>query len=221
MRPIRHVIWDWNGTLFDDAWLCVEVMNELLAAREMPALTPARYADIFDFPVIRYYERLGFDFSSEPFEEVGLEFIRRYQSRRLEPELRRDAREVLSALSEQGIGHSVLSAYQHEALIELLERLSIADDFLHILGIDDHYAAGKTSQGRDLLRRLDVPREEILLVGDTLHDAEVARALGVHCCLIPSGNQSSDRLRSAGVPLLGGLHDLLRYGGRLPREVPE
>ncbi|MDH5646585.1 MAG: hypothetical protein OEZ01_11285, partial [Candidatus Heimdallarchaeota archaeon] len=37
----EHIIWDWNGTLLDDAWLCVEIMNSMLAKRpaiKMPML---------------------------------------------------------------------------------------------------------------------------------------------------------------------------------------
>ena len=65
-----HVIWDWNGTLLDDNWLCVEVMNTLLSSRNLPLLTLERYRDIFDFPVKNYYEKLGFNFKKESFEIV-------------------------------------------------------------------------------------------------------------------------------------------------------
>ena len=37
LQKYRHVIWDWNGTLLDDAWLCVEIINEMLRAH--PDLT--------------------------------------------------------------------------------------------------------------------------------------------------------------------------------------
>ena len=30
----KHAIWDWNGTLLNDTWLCVEVLNGLLAIRK-------------------------------------------------------------------------------------------------------------------------------------------------------------------------------------------
>jgi len=33
MARITHVFWDWNGTLLDDAWLCLDVMNGLIEAR--------------------------------------------------------------------------------------------------------------------------------------------------------------------------------------------
>ena len=50
MKP-RHVIWDWNGTLVDDAWLCVEIVNELLARRGLALTTPCRYSEVFGFPL--------------------------------------------------------------------------------------------------------------------------------------------------------------------------
>ena len=77
----KHIIWYWNGTLFDDAWLCVEVMNNVLSRRNMPLLTRDRYMETFDFPVKDYYRKLGFNFKSEPFEISGTEFIVGYNKR--------------------------------------------------------------------------------------------------------------------------------------------
>ncbi len=70
-KNYAHVIWDWNGTLLNDAWLCVDVMNGMLAERKLPLRTLEQYMEIFDFPVRDYYIKLGFDFSRESFEVVG------------------------------------------------------------------------------------------------------------------------------------------------------
>ena len=93
MAP-RHVIWDWNGTLLDDAWLCVEVMNELLVEHSLPAVDAQRYEALFTFPVVEYYRQLGFDFERTPFEEVGTAFIEGYQARQHECELQPHALEI-------------------------------------------------------------------------------------------------------------------------------
>ena len=91
----RHIIWDWNGTLLDDAWLCVDVMNGMLRERNLPERTIDQYREIFDFPVMDYYLKLGFDFGKEPFEEVGLEFIVRYNKRQKETTLHPEVMQVL------------------------------------------------------------------------------------------------------------------------------
>ena len=174
----RHVIWDWNGTLFDDAHLCVDVMNRLLAARGLPLLTPERYQELFGFPVVDYNRRLGFDFAREPFEQVGSEFMAGYERRRLEGALRPEAPAVLAAFRRAGAGQSVLSAYRSDTLAELVAHFGIRGFFEAVIGGDDHYARGKTEQGLAGMRRSGVAPGEVLLIGDTVHDFEVARAMG-------------------------------------------
>lgn len=66
----RHIIWDWNGTLLDDVGHAVSVINSLLDEHDLPRIDQERYRKIFDFPVLRYFETLGFDFEKEPFESL-------------------------------------------------------------------------------------------------------------------------------------------------------
>ena len=47
----RHFIWDWNGTLLNDAWLCVDIINSMLEERGIERVTAERYAQIFGFPL--------------------------------------------------------------------------------------------------------------------------------------------------------------------------
>ena len=71
----KHIIWDWNGTLINDAWLFVDVMNKFLTQRKLKSINVNKYRDIFGFPIKKYYEKLGFNLSKEPFEKLGLIFI--------------------------------------------------------------------------------------------------------------------------------------------------
>ena len=75
----KHVIWDWNGTLVDDTWLCVEIINKLLKKRNLKLVTIDDYKEKFMFPVREYYIELGFNFEDEPFEVSGLEFINEFK----------------------------------------------------------------------------------------------------------------------------------------------
>lgn len=208
LRDIRHVVWDWNGTLLDDAWLCVEVMNELLARRGLPALTMERYQARFVFPVRDYYAELGFDFTIEPFESVGTEFIERYQAREADCDLQQGAREVLARIEATGRSQSVLSASEQRRLKRQARRLGVDVYFERLAGLDDHYAGGKVALGRVCMAELGIEPAQVLLVGDTDHDWEVARDLGIRCVLVPSGHQSPDRLRATGAPVLDSLEAL-------------
>ena len=76
------IIWDWNGTLLDDAEMCLEAINIMLKKRNLPELSMERYRDVFTFPVIEYYREVGFDFTLEAWDPVATEFRRGLQQRR-------------------------------------------------------------------------------------------------------------------------------------------
>jgi len=209
LQPYAHLIWDWNGTLLDDAWLCRDIMNGQLRRRELPELTTERYAEIFDFPVEKYYRAVGFDWSRESFQEAGTEFIVEYEKRKKECSLQPGAREFLAQIAAQGRSQAVLSAYSHATLEEFLADFEIRHHFRTVTGNRDHYAAGKVEQGLKMLEDLHVSPREALLIGDTTHDAEVAKAMGIDCVLIPCGHNSLVRLQACGVPIrknLGEFH---------------
>lgn len=206
----RHVIWDWNGTLLDDAWLCIEITNGLLSTRDLETMTPQRYQDLFDFPVRGYYERLGFDLEAESFEVLGSEFIESYDRRRFECSLQPHARETLNAVRAAGMDQSILSAYQKHSLEELVRHMGLRDLFIEVIGLDDHYAAGKIEHGKAWMERLHYEPSEVLLVGDTSHDYAVAAEMGAQCVLIPSGHHPLSKLEPCGVPTIKSLEDFTR-----------
>ena len=210
IKQYSHILWDWNGTLLDDAWLCVEVMNRMLAERNLQPLTLQRYRDIFDFPVKDYYLTLGFDFEKEPFEKVGMDFMNLYNLRQNECTLHPETTGVLLKIAGKGIPQSVLSAREEMELRTEIKKSGIASFFDKIYGLDDHYAHGKTDVGVKLITDLGLPAEELLFIGDTLHDAEVAKELNIDCILIPEGHHSLEKLSGSGLPVIASLKELRR-----------
>jgi phosphoglycolate phosphatase len=211
LQKYTHIIWDWNGTLLDDAWLCVEVMNGMLREHSLPEITVDRYRSIFDFPVRDYYLMLGFDFEKEPFEVVGMEFMIRYNQRQKECRLHPEVKEILRFFKEHGFRQCILSAREQNELRQETINLDVNSFFDHICGLDDHYAHGKTDVGIQLLKDLTIPNEKIVFIGDTRHDAEVAREIGISCILVPNGHHSPERLEGFGFPIISTLTDLTRF----------
>lgn len=205
LPEVRHIVWDWNGTLLDDTWLCIEVVNEMLAARGLPTLSVARYQEVFDFPVIHYYRKIGFDFAVESFEKLGTEFIEGYERRKGECGLHPDARAVLDRLHRAGITQSVLSNYPHHTLEEILNKHDVRGFFDDVVGADDHYAHGKAAHGKRWLARSGRLGHEGLMVGDTTHDFDVAREVGLHAALVTIGSLSRARLEPTGAPVFDSL----------------
>ena len=108
---------------------------------------------------------------------------------------------VLEGLKERGVRQYILSALQEDLLINMLERFHIRGYFDGVCGSNNIYADGKVARGEEMLRTFPIDPSETLMVGDTLHDAEVAEALGFDVCLYSGGYNSAERLREKGMVL--------------------
>ncbi len=192
------IIWDWNGTLLNDTSICIKAMNNLLSARNLELLTTHSYRKIFTFPVKDYYTTAGFNFSIEPFEKPAMEFIEEYQLLLPSAELFTDVKQILASLKNEGYSLMILSAMEEESLIKSVSNLGIANYFDTIVGINDIYAHSKIERGKQVIENLQLNIDNALLIGDTLHDKEVADELGCKCIIIANGHQSNERLKING-----------------------
>ncbi len=211
MTTIKHIIWDWNGTLLDDTWLCLDIMNRQLQNINKPTISYEDYQRLFDFPVKDFYEKIGFDFSIEPYETYAQNFIKEYARRRFECNLHFGVYAILNKLADFDCDHSILSAYGQDALIEMISHFKLEGCFSHIVGLDNHYASGKIEEGKILIEKLSPTRSDIILIGDTVHDYEVAKELGVECILIHHGHHSKLKLESCGVPVKSSFSEAILF----------
>ena len=204
----KRIIWDWNGTLWDDTWLCVEINNHMLERRGLPLITLETYRAKLCFPVTDYYCQLGFDYETAPYPRLAEEFIEEYHRRRFECELHPDARKLIGFFQGLETPQAVLSAYQHDTLMQAVDHFWLLEFFTDVIGLNDIYAHGKVDNGKQYIAQLDVDPAEVLFIGDTIHDFEVAEAMGVQCALVANGHNSRERLEACGVPVLNSLSKL-------------
>lgn len=208
MINYTHVIWDWNGTLLDDVDWCIRSVNIMLARRGLPTIADiGEYHNVFGFPVIDYYHRIGFDFDKESFDEVAKEFISLYHSDNTYFCLFPEAEDILRHIAGMGMRQIILSASETENLHSQTELLGVAGYFDTILGISDIYAGSKIDIGRAYMARAEIGNA--VLIGDTVHDCEVAKALGIDCILVASGHQSRPTLMSCGVPIVDNIQNVM------------
>ena len=161
------VLWDFNGTLLDDAALCVSCLNETRRRRSMPEVSLDYYLEHFGFPVVDFYKKAGFTFERESFADVAREWNDLYHERVwTSARLHEGVVPVLEGLAASGVRQGILSAYHHGMVLVASgsgcrSTRSWTDDF--------HATAG------DLVRWVESRLDwRIILIGDTLHDRDVA-----------------------------------------------
>jgi phosphoglycolate phosphatase len=183
------IIWDWNGTLLNDVDIAVEAINHLLHDRNLMPLTLRRYLDVFTFPVQDYYEQIGFDLINEPFEISAMQYIAIYNKTVETCGLHPEVVPLLSRLHEQGYRQFILSAMEQQQLEKTVNDNGIHLYFENLCGLDNHYATSKVDNGKSLISENKLDPDRILLIGDTVHDLEVAQAIGCECILVAKGHQ--------------------------------
>lgn len=193
-RAYKHIIWDWNGTLIDDVEVAVSSVQTLLNEHNLPLVDIQRYREIFGFPIKGYYEKLGFDLSSTSFDKLCNRFHEEYNKNRLlVGKLFSDVTDHLDFFS-QTKKQSILSAGAQWHLDEWVRHYNISHFFEYIFGIEDHFATSKVARGHALMKAANYSPSETILIGDTDHDVEVGKELGIDVLLVANGHQSYERL---------------------------
>jgi phosphoglycolate phosphatase len=204
----ESIIWDWNGTLLNDVDIAVDSINHLLHDRNLELLTREKYLEVFTFPVQDYYEMIGFDLKAEPFEIPAFQFISIYNKVVEQCGLHEEVVPLLTRLREMGYRQFILSAMEQQYLEKTVTDNGINHYFEDLCGLSNNYAVSKVENGMSLINKRALHPDTTLMVGDTIHDFEVAQAMGCNCVLIANGHQSKERLLTTGTQVLDRLDQI-------------
>ena len=202
-----HIIWDFNGTVLDDLCVCIDSVNVLLEKRSIPKIDSVEsYRRVFGFPIIKYYEKIGFDFSNEKFSDAAVEWVEEYMSRISTAVINKGVVDILNKIHKHNIKNILVSATELNMLKNQLSMLGISWLFDEVYGLDNIHAQNKIALAE--FWRGNNSTAKALLVGDTDHDFETASAIKADCVLYSGGHQSEERLSLLGCPVIGELTEL-------------
>ncbi len=196
---IPYVLWDWNGTLLDDTQAALTTLNQMLARRGKPPIAMDFYRDHFSFPVKPFYATIGIQSEDDKdWDAIAREYHETYH---LQPaELNGDARAALDVVRRAGGRQSIISALRQDLLERDTAAFGVRDSMEFVAGTDNLDGGSKVVRARELLDRIrrEHPAEAFAftLIGDSLHDKEVADALGVNCVLCAQGSHAEWRLQA-------------------------
>lgn len=204
MSQGRHLVWDWNGTLLDDLPLVVAAANVAFASVGGPVITAEEHRRDFRRPVRDYYASvLGRPVDEEEFARLDKVFHDAYQAGLATCRLAPDAEEALRSWSGT---QSLLSMWFHTDLVPTVDRMGLTPYFVRVDGL--RAAVGGGPKHPHLVTHLTALRltgEEVVLIGDTVDDAEAAATVGARCVLYTGGFTDERRLRATGVPVVDSL----------------
>jgi phosphoglycolate phosphatase-like HAD superfamily hydrolase len=182
---VRHVVWDWNGTLLNDLDVVVGATNASLAGSGIAVIDRDRFRRDFRRPIRSFNERLlGRALTDQQWRTADDAFHDHYRQQLQHCELADGAGAALELLARAGVGQSLLSMWRHDELLELLAQRRLAQMFTRIDG-DRRFDGGpKADRLLDHLSAQRLDPRDVVLIGDTLDDAAAAEAVGARCVLV-------------------------------------
>lgn len=204
---MRHIVWDWNGTLFDDGPLVVEAVNACLVSQGAPAIDAATYRREFVRPLEVFYEKmLGRPIDADFLLQLDHVFQDAYWDGFDDADLTSDAREAIGLVAASGATQSIASMLWHDMLVPTVTGFELDQ---HMVALDGNRGTVGETKEQHLIHHLGRLRTlypglegaAFTVIGDITDDAGAARAAGVHCVLYDGGSQERAMLEATGFPV--------------------
>lgn len=205
---MKHIIFDWSGTVVDDLPPVIEATNAVLNYAGRPSMDRETFRRRFRLPYTEFYAE---ETPHVPLEELEIEFRRAFALSEAPVTILPGAREFLEQAHSEERRMFVLSSAPASAVVAQAKDLGIHHFF-------EEFHAGivnKKDYIPQLLAQHALNPEELLYVGDMVHDIETARHAGIFSVGVLTGYDFPEVLERSKPDLL--LPDLLHFGRWLRR----
>ncbi len=190
------IVFDWDGTLIDSAPAIAECIQ--LAARDMALPVPDRERASHVIG-LGLHDSLRHAVPALPREQYS-EFVALYRKYFLEREDTMGpfpgVRELLPELRARGHCLAVATGKSRKGLERALEASGLGALFAASRCADETSPKPHPAMLRELMQELEVGARELLMVGDTSHDLEMARNAGVEALAVTYGAHPAAALRA-------------------------
>jgi phosphoglycolate phosphatase-like HAD superfamily hydrolase len=212
-RPaVKHIVWDWNGTLLDDNDAVVAGVNAVCAQFGHEPISLEHWREVYSLPLVPCYERLlGRSVAAAEWDALELLYHETYRDVLRTTRLAAGVPAELHRWAATGGSQSLLSMWYHLELMPLVKEYRLTSLFTRVDGLRTRSRSGCKTE--HLAAHLAVQRLDpatVLVIGDALYDAAAASAVGAQCVLVATGVMSERKLQTAGVPVASTVADALR-----------
>lgn len=209
MVDYTHILFDLDGTLTDPG---LGITNSVMYALERFGITVDDRKSLYKFigPPLMDSFRDFYGFSDEEAQR-GLVLYREYFSEKglFENQVYPGIPALLQRLRDAGKTLLVATSKPEEFSLRILEHFDLLQYFDFVSGASMDETRNQKWQVIDqaLAHCGNVPREQILMVGDRKHDVQGAKRCGLACLGVLYGYGSAEELVTAGADALAGSPD--------------
>lgn len=195
--PIQAVIFDFDGTLADTRGSITQCFWEVLNHLNISIPQHFSMETLFTQTLEEGLQTIS-GVSKDMIPEAVNHYNRRYAeiARRM-ARLFPGVLKTLNVLKYSSLPLAIATNESRVNLDQLTAALNI-ESFFHLTICHDevHLPKPSSDMARRIIKKLDVPPEKTLVVGDSILDIEMGKRSGCHTCAVTCGAQSANTLSS-------------------------
>ncbi|MGL4205095.1 MAG: HAD family hydrolase [Aeromonadaceae bacterium] len=191
----RLIIFDWDGTLMDSVGRIVSCMQKAAMECDLPTPSTEQVKEIIGLSLREAMPQLFVAVTESQIEALIARYREHYLYLDETPTpLFPGVASVISSLHAQGYVLAVATGKARAGLDRVLQETGLRAFFHASRGADEARSKPDPLMLEQLLAELDIPLDQAVMVGDSIHDMAMAERLGMARIGISWGVHSAERL---------------------------
>jgi phosphoglycolate phosphatase len=193
----RLLVFDWDGTIIDSAATIVECIRE--ASRELGLEVPEREraSHVIGLGLHDAMKIAVPGLPAQRYPEFVASYRKHFIAREDSMQLFDGMRELLEDLSKRHL-LAIATGKSRRGLDRDLEAQNLKAYFAASRYADETNPKPHPAMLLEIMDELDVSQKQALMIGDTSHDLEMARAAGIDALAVTYGAHPEEGLRACG-----------------------
>ncbi|BAJ02524.1 HAD-IIIA family hydrolase [Shewanella violacea] len=198
MKQYELVIFDWDGTLMDSVGKIVACMQESAVILNLAMPTEQAVRDIIGLSMDEALSILHPNASAQIQGEMKEVYRQQYLELNQTPSPLFDGvEEVLTQLNELGFKLAVATGKARAGLNRVLALTDLGGHFVASRCADEAASKPSPEMILQLLNELDISPDKAVMIGDSIHDLNMANNAGIHAIGVDYGAHDKEKLSQA------------------------
>jgi len=191
----RLIVFDWDGTIIDSAMTIAECIRESARDMGLPVPTMDQASHVIGLGLHDSLRMAVPELQAEQYPQFVANYRRHFLAREDSMTLFRGMKEVLAELSKSRT-LAIATGKSRRGLDRALAATGVGPFFSASRCADETNPKPHPAMLLELMEELDTAKESVLMIGDTSHDLEMARAAEVDSVAVTYGAHPEEGLRA-------------------------
>lgn len=187
---IKAIIFDWSGVVKDALTSQHWLTNQVFKKHGLEPLSIEEFAENWEQPYQLFYNKYLPNLSMEEEEKDYLEAMRSKECPKAQPVA--GMVELIKTLKERGYFLTVISSDHSETILNEIKEYGLENVFIEII----NNVHDKFNSAKNLLQKYNLDLSETYFIGDSNHEVDVAKKLGIKSIAVTWGLCNIKRLKS-------------------------